>query len=138
LALNHNDFIRLLGEQFPEIAGSIDDFAKGILHMEMGHFSHHSMDALKAGQWDQLARHFSLAERLLKDGDEALQNAVNVSYLENLPLYLEGREYAKGLALMSPYLRAEWTAMQDYLDQLFAPKPDTPKKKKRPGDRRGN
>lgn len=118
MRLTHDDFIRLLKQRFPDVAAAIDDCSEGLLHLEMATFSRATENAIRTSDWQLLQEHYRFAEQLHRNGNADVLNAVNVSYLENLPLYLEGKQYDRALALMSPYLRKAWVDMQAYLDKL--------------------
>lgn len=119
MALTRDDFIARLEHDFPEVAEAIDDSSCGILTLEKSELARASNAAIKSGEWRSLEAHFELAEEFLAKGDEGVKNAVNVAYLEHLPLYKDGHQYRKALAIMSPFLKSSWKSVHDYLDGLL-------------------
>ncbi|MBL8734275.1 MAG: hypothetical protein JNN13_18005 [Planctomycetes bacterium] len=113
----HADFIDALRAQFPAAAAEIDpDIECGLLHLEVGAFCRHAEDAIRAGDAAAVRDCFRFAEWLLQHGDDAVVNAVNVSFLEHL--LFEGRKTAWAKSLMPPALARAWQEMQDYMRQL--------------------
>jgi hypothetical protein len=77
-------FIALLHEQFPEVAAKIEDISAGLLHLEMATFSRETQAVIDARDNETVKRHFRFVDEVFRDADPEVENAVNVSYLENL------------------------------------------------------
>lgn len=88
--IDHQRFIALLTERYPDIAASIDDCRRGLLHCEMGAFAHATQIAMDAGDVETVRRHFEFVDELFREAAPDVENAINVSYLENL--HFDGRE----------------------------------------------
>jgi hypothetical protein len=121
-----SDFERRLAERFPSIAAEIDDFERGLLHMEMAVLAHATCKAIDAADWEQVQAHIGFVDELLSAADPDLENAVYVSYLENVFLSSEDPRYWSARSLLSERLQtaladleahwkkiAEWKAHQD-------------------------
>lgn len=115
--VNHRAFVAALGARFPEVAASIDpEVEGGLLHLEMGAFLQHTMDAIRNGDRDVVAACFAFADDLLVRGDDAVVNAVYVSFLEHL--VFEGRKTAWAKTVLSPRLEAARQEIAGYMQQL--------------------
>jgi hypothetical protein len=97
----------LLRERFPELRAEVDDgIATGLVHMEMSALRLLAEDAVKRRDEDTLKRCYALAEKGLVSGDAALRNAVSLSFLEDMLLYVhEAEKWAE--ALLPNTLRAD-------------------------------
>jgi hypothetical protein len=85
---------------FPEVAVNIDEDDFGVLHLEVGAMKLATRDAIVAGNWYTVRRHFNFIADLFGNADPELRDAINVSYLGNL-LYSEtGRNYANARAML--------------------------------------
>ena len=82
--IDHRRFIELLTGRFPEVAASIDDCDEGLLHLEMATLARATQAAIDAREWKTVRRHFAFVDEAFRAADEYVENAVYVSYLENL------------------------------------------------------
>src|SRR5687768_17268322 len=96
-----SDFERLLVERFPAIAAEIDDFERGLLHLEMAVLARATCRGIDAGELDQVQAHIGFVDELLSDAGPDLENAVHVSYLENVFLGSENSRYVSARAMLS-------------------------------------
>lgn len=105
--VNRDEFIRRLAERFPAIAAEIDDLHEGLLHLEMAVFARATAAAIDGRDRSKVNDLFAFAEEILVTADSAVENAIYVSYLENIflcdePLRIEAQNWlpqrlAKGL-----------------------------------------
>lgn len=117
--INHHRFIALLTERLPEIAGSIDDCSKGLLHCEMGTLARATQEAIDRQDKATVKAHFEFIDEVFRDATPDVQNAVYVSYLESLRF--EGRKAGPTNArdLLTPRLRQALVDLEEYLDSLY-------------------
>jgi hypothetical protein len=87
--IDHSRFIAMLMERFPEIAAQIDDCSKGLLHCEMGTVARATQEAIDRHDKETIQAHFQFIDEVFRDAAPDVENAVFVSYLENLQF--EGR-----------------------------------------------
>lgn len=82
-----DEFLRALKAEFPGAHAicTTEDRA-GLLHLEMAAFRELTETAMDNGDAWLAERHFRLIERLLADAGPELQNAIEISYLEDLAL----------------------------------------------------
>jgi hypothetical protein len=83
---SRDEFIRQLQAEFPEAAVAISEYETGILHCEVAVLRRLTEETMDAGNAWLAERHFRFIERLLKDANAELRNAIEVSYLEDLAL----------------------------------------------------
>ncbi len=117
--IDRDRFIALLTERFPEVADSIDDCSQGLLHLEMATLARATQTAIDRRDRDAVRRHFEFVDEVFREGAPQVENAVNVSYLENLRF--EGREAGPTRAreLLTPRLQQALTELEAYLGRLF-------------------
>jgi hypothetical protein len=89
-SIDHEQFIALLTERFPEVVAEIDDCSQGLLHLEMATLARATQRAIDAQDKETVLRHFTFVDEVFRDSAPDVENAVNVSYLENLRF--EGRK----------------------------------------------
>lgn len=77
-------FLADLASEFPDVAAQIRSDESGILHCEVGAFRRATEVAIDTGQCWTAERHFRFVERVLRDADPALRNALQISYLKDL------------------------------------------------------
>ena len=128
----HEDFVRLALAEFPELRAEFEDDPE-LLHIQMHAFERLAGRAKVAGDWSTYARCMCLAHALWQRPDEALLNALNVSFLEHLDF--DGPNGPEAWRHLSPELQEGWRAMQAYWARvagLAAP----PRKQRPPKPRR--
>jgi hypothetical protein len=113
-SIDHARFISLLTEQFPVVAAEMDDCRRGLLHCEMGAFSHATQTAIDAGDDESVRQHFLFIDGIFRDATPDVENAVYVSYLENLRF--EGRKAGPTNAreLLPPRLQQALAEVEAY------------------------
>jgi hypothetical protein len=117
--IDHNRFISLLTQKFPEVVATIDDCAQGLLHLEMATLARSTQAAINCQDRETIRQHFEFIDVVFRNAASDVENAINVSYLENL--YFEGRKAGPTDArrLLTPRLRQALEDLEKYLDQLF-------------------
>jgi hypothetical protein len=83
--INHLEFLELLTGEFPELTHQIRD-KDGLLHLEVAAFRRATEDAMDAGNLWTVEKHFRFVARVLADASPDVENALSVSYLEDLAL----------------------------------------------------
>ena len=117
--IDRDRFIALLTERFPEVAASIDECQRGLLHLEMATLARATQAAIDGQDRHTVRRHFQFIDEVFRQAAPDVENAVNVSYLENLRF--EGRKAAptKARELLTPRLRQALAELEEYLARLF-------------------
>jgi hypothetical protein len=80
-----DEFFSELFATFPDLVPRImDGYADGLIHCEMGNFSHCTDSAISEGNFILVKQHFSFMDTALNHATDELENAIIVSYLENI------------------------------------------------------
>jgi hypothetical protein len=108
-------FIEQLVAEFPELREDVESEA-GLLHNQMHAFTRLTNDAVAVGDLSALKRQFAFADRFFHHSEDALENAMCVSYLEDLDFSGPHGESAE--ALMSAKLRQGRREVLQYLDEI--------------------
>ncbi len=76
-------FLSLAVAEFPKLA---NEFAEedGLFHVQMAAFSHLAQEAIERGDFATLKRCYKLADETMKNATPNVENAIYVSFLENL------------------------------------------------------
>ena len=72
-----------LKEAFPELAKPVNSW-DGLLHLEMAEVRRFAQHLIDTGRREELSTCFSIVERYQREGNRRLQNAVDVSFVEDL------------------------------------------------------
>ena len=117
--IDRKRFIALLNEQLPEVAAKIDDISEGLLHLEMATFSRETQAAIDPQDKETVKQHFRFIDEVFRDAAPDVENAVNVSYLENLRF--DGRKAGptKARGLLPPRLYQALVDLEEYLAKLY-------------------
>ena len=84
--LDRDAFLKLLAEQFPEVSATIDDIADGLLHLEVAAFRRCVETAADSGRLWDVERYLRFVDDILPQADDALDNALGVSFIEDFAL----------------------------------------------------
>src|SRR5690242_9934979 len=90
---DRSDFERKLAEQFPAVAAEIDGCERGLLHLEMAVLARATCRAIDTANFQEIQAHLRFVDDLFSDAGPDLQNAVYVSYLENVFLGSDNDQY---------------------------------------------
>jgi hypothetical protein len=101
--LHRSIFLKELKDTFPNLRAEINA-QHGLLHLEMHVFADLAQRAIAVGNKKDVASCFSLAERYCMDGNDDLQNAIGVSFVEHLDL----RNSRWAWELLGPALKREY------------------------------
>lgn len=94
------DFIHHVTLHMPEVSSRIDEDDFGILHLEMGAMKLATRDAIVRYEFHTVRRHFSFIAYLFEHAENALYDAILVSYLEGLFIGETAPEYENARSLL--------------------------------------
>jgi hypothetical protein len=117
--IDHSRFIALLKERFPEVAACIDDCSEGLLHLEMATLARATQDAIDRQDTETLRKHFVFVDELFREAAPDVENAVNVSYLENLRFEGRKADAINARELLPTRLRQALIELEEYLARIF-------------------
>jgi hypothetical protein len=112
-AWGREEFLRRLSQRFQTLTNRPDLSATGLLNCEMGWFSHKTSEAIDAQHFRLVRAHFELIDEALVHATDALENAILVSYLENVFAVNTART-AKARDLLTPRLSAPVLEMEGH------------------------
>ena len=85
--INRQGMVEMLIEEFPGLEEDItDENWAGLVHLEASSFARYTQRQVDQGDKVELKRCFEVARKLVLEGDESIENAMHVSYLEHLNL----------------------------------------------------
>ena len=94
--MDREAFIRRLSEKFPEVTAAFGEYSEGLLHVEIAEFRSMVEIAMDNGRHWQVEKYLRFLDNCLKQAGPELQNAIEVSFLEDFALgkYSEARHRA--------------------------------------------
>lgn len=111
--------IALIESRFPELADDLhDEIVEGLLHPQMAVFSSLAQAAIDSGDlavWGAVTDTFM---ELWQHCDDAVQNALNVSFLEHLDFKNQELLHQWAFDSMPEIMRKAWQAMDQYNKRL--------------------
>jgi len=109
-----NDFERLLAERFPSVAAQIDESERDLLHLEMAVLARVTCRAIDFAEFEEVQLHLGFVDELLSNAAPDLENAIYVSYLENVFLGLEDRRYLTARGMLSGRMQTALAELEDH------------------------
>jgi hypothetical protein len=116
------DFIHHVTLHLPEVSCLIEEDDFGILHLEMGAMKLATREAILSYEFHTVRRHFSFISYLFEHADQDLNDAIRVSYLENMFIGEETPEYEHARSMLPKNL-AEALKKLDLRNALFELQP---------------
>ena len=101
----------MLLETFPEIEPALSEWEE-LDHLKMAEFQRFTAAAAERNDWQLVRRCLDLADRLFRDGDAYINNAVYVSFLENVDNTSEW--WPRLREMMSPELQHGHDEMEEF------------------------
>lgn len=84
--LDRESFVHSIKSQFPEVAATIDEIDDGLLHLEVAAFRRYVENAMDGGRFWDVERHCCFIAESFANADDALDNAIGVSFIEDFAL----------------------------------------------------
>ena len=107
-------FEQVAFRRFPALHEELLDHT-GLLTFQLGALGRHAQRQLAARNWRELDRVFRFVEECYTGGDPAIQNAVNVSFLEDFDF---GEDEERVRSLMGEELVQAYEAQMAYMAEL--------------------
>lgn len=115
----HDSTVALIESRFPALADDLhDEIVEGLLHLQMAEFSRLAQAAIDSSDhavWSQVTDTFM---DLWQHCDDAVQNALNVSFLEHLSFKDQKVRRRWAFEAMPETMRKAWQAMDQYNKRL--------------------
>jgi hypothetical protein len=126
---NQATFEEQLSKRFPAVSQKITDDVRGLLHLEMAEFARATCQAIEQNLLGQVRTHFEFIDELFSNAVPDLENAIYVSYLENVFLGRTDAPYLSARDRLSPDLQralieleAHWEEIEQYCRERNLPK----------------
>ena len=113
------EFRNLIVREFPQLENDLHDW-DGLLHLQMMEFLRLTQEAINTQSFDTVSKCFAIAKDALSSGDDAVRNALYVSFLEDLDLRSDAGRRA--FELMPTELRKGRDEILDYDERLLGRK----------------
>ena len=117
--IDHTRFLTLLTERFPEVVATIDTCCQGVLHLELATFARATQVAIDSQDRETVQRHFQFIDEVYRQAAPEVENAISVSYLENLRFDGRKAELTKAQELLTPRIRRSLAGLEEQLVRLF-------------------
>lgn len=116
--INRDHFMMLLTERFPEVVDQINDIEQGLLHLEMAAFSRATRSAIEWQDRATVEQHLRFVDEVFRDAAPDVENAICVTYLENLHFdgWRAGPMDAR--SMLPPLLDRALTEIEQYFGKL--------------------
>jgi hypothetical protein len=111
-------FERRLSERFPAVADEFTNIEHGILHLEMAAFARATCRAIEQDVPGEVRAHFEFIDELFSSATPDLENAIYVSYLENVFLDRSGDPYLSARGRLSPKLQKALIELEEHWEQI--------------------
>lgn len=115
---DRGDFERMLGEQFPAVAAEIDDCERGLLHLEMAVLARATCRAIDTGDLHEVQAQIRFVDELFSEAGPDLENAVYVSYLENVFLGSDNLRYVSAREMLSKRLQTALADLEEHWKKI--------------------
>jgi hypothetical protein len=112
------EFIRLLADRFPHVAANISEVEAGLLHLEISMLAKVTRHAIETEDWDQVRAHFEFVDELMADASPELENAIYVSYLENVLFGQKTPRFIAARRMLSRRLEAAMIGLEEHWSKL--------------------
>ena len=111
--------------EFPEVAAELDADERALLHIEMAAVARATSRVIEAGDMAEIARHLILMEGVLSSAASDVENAVYVSYLENVFLWDERPSFVEARKSLPPRLARGLFELEEHFAMLANHAADT-------------
>jgi hypothetical protein len=124
-AIDHAAFDQLLSVEFPEVASELDAEDRALLHIEMAAVARSTSQAIEAGDAAEVTRHLSVMEKVLTSAASDVENAVYVSYIENVFLWDQRPAFVAVRERLPPRLARGLFELEEHFAMLASHAADT-------------
>jgi hypothetical protein len=117
--MNAATFRDLVLIEFPSLREDFEEW-DGLVHLQVSEFKDFTQRAIEARSFDVVSKCFQIALAALLDGDDAVRNAIYVSYLEDLDF--RGDAGKQAAQMMPGELKQARNGVLGYGEQLLGRK----------------
>jgi hypothetical protein len=113
------EFISELFFRFPSVIPSINDYSKGLLHMEMCGFASCTRTAIQSKDFITVQKHLNFVDEAFWNASAELDNAILVSYLEEVFLNETDRAFLKARSMLSLQLVDALVYLESHMQYIY-------------------
>ena len=117
--IDRNGFIEGVKTLFPESLGEMFDLEDELLHVDMGNFARTTNSAISNSNWTLVRKHFEFVSNLFEQANFELENAIYVSYLENVLLDRTEQEYKEARKILPSNLEAALVDLEKHFKKIY-------------------
>lgn len=115
--ISGNDAATEVGKEFPELKDDLEKY-RGMLHTQMGIWSYLAQRFIDIQDSENFQRICMVFLELFSDASPELENALNVSFLENLSFENGERNRKWAYNAMPERMRIAWDEMEEYNSKI--------------------
>lgn len=115
--ISGEESLDIIEKEFPEVSEDLRE-DEGLLHVQIGVFSHLVQSFIDSGSRDEFSRACTLFVELFASASPELENALNVSFLEHLNFTDGKNSRAWAYSAMPPLMKVAWDEMEQYNNNL--------------------
>jgi hypothetical protein len=112
-------FVAMLTERYPAVAADIDEYARGLLHLEMATLARAAQAAISDEDKAAVRGYFAFVDEVFRLAAPEVKNAVFVSFLECLSFDGRHGQRIGARAMLSPRLQVGLRELEEYNAELF-------------------
>ena len=116
--MNGFEFLTLVLSEFPQLEKEMNEWEKEYVHMRMEIFADYAVEQIKSNNILELTRCFNFIESKIDKVNSDLENALNVSYCENLLLGDVAEEMDRIIIIMPTKLKTMYLDYKQYYYDL--------------------
>jgi len=116
---DRDTFIEGVRQLFPESFHEMEDIEDELLHIDMADFSRTTNNAIRMNNTSLAKEHFQFIGQLFQKANPDLENAIIVSYLENIFIGESEAIYLAARKLLPPNLAKALTELEGHFDKLY-------------------
>jgi len=112
------EFFKLVLAEFPQLEKEMNEWEHDYFYMRMEIFADYAVEQIKSDNIPELTRCFNFIEHKIGEINSDLENALNVSYCENLLLGDVAEEMDRIINIMPTKLKAMYLDYKQYYYNL--------------------
>ena len=119
--LGRKDFLKEIEQNFPASFREMHDLDDELLHIDMANFARTTESAITGNDSNLAKKHFEFIGKLFTKANPDLENAIYVSYLENLLLGQKSKKYTDARRLLPENLEKALFELEEHFEKLYEP-----------------
>jgi hypothetical protein len=112
-AINQEEFLEILVNQFPEIKEEVlDEDYKDLNHLQIGVLARYTNNCIDKKRFDEVQRIFDFFEKVIEKVDPETENAMYVSFLEHIEF--KGMTVNEIKSFLKPIYFESWEHLRNF------------------------